>query len=282
MLPQRPGQGKDVVHIEMSDTDMSRAVEELWNPQQEESAGTREELEQRVEDQTAELAAAVEELESFAYSVSHDLRAPLRAITGFSRILLEEHADHLDAEGRRMLEIIDANVSRMGQLIDGLLRFSRLGRAEMERKPVDLTALVGSVVDQLALEDPDRDVKVVIRPLGVARCDHLTVRQVLANLIGNAWKFTRHEPDPVIEVGRRTEDGQDLYYVSDNGVGFDERYAAKLFGMFQRLHRDDEFEGHGIGLAIANRVIQRHGGRLWAVGRIGAGAEFRFTLGEAA
>ncbi len=239
-----------------------------------------EELEQRVRERTAQLEAANRELEAFSYSVSHDLRAPLRAIDGFSRVLLEDYADRLDEEGRRILGVIRDSTRRMGQLIDDLLAFSRLARAPIAVSDVPMDDLVRSVWAEVAAES-DRNVEFRVQPLPPARADRAMVRQVWLNLLSNALKFTRPRPVAVIEVGGRVEGEEAVYYVRDNGVGFDMRYADKLFGVFQRLHRADEFEGTGVGLAIVQRVVRRHGGRVWAEGKVDGGATFYFTLPRA-
>ena len=218
------------------------------------------------------------ELESFSYSVSHDLRAPLRAIHGFARILLEDHGPQLEAEAQRLLGVIDENTRRMGQLIDDLLAFSRLGRKELETAPVNMTDLVEGIADGLRRGEGDRAIDVAIAALPPAHGDRDLLRQALTNLLQNALKFTRRRPAARIDIGTRADGGETVYFVKDNGAGFDERYAGKLFGVFQRLHRVDEFEGTGVGLAIVQRIIHRHGGRVWAEGKVDEGATFYFTL----
>ncbi|HEV8266251.1 MAG TPA: PAS domain S-box protein [Gemmatimonadales bacterium] len=218
------------------------------------------------------------ELESFSYSVSHDLRAPLRAIHGFARILVEDHGGGLDPEARRVLGVIDDNTKRMGQLIDDLLAFSRLGRQELDTARVDMTELVRSVADGVRRGEGDRTLDIVVDPLPPARGDRGLLRQALTNLLQNAAKFTRRRAAAHVAVGARADGTETVYYVKDNGAGFDPRYADKLFGVFQRLHRLDEFEGTGVGLAIVQRIIHRHGGRVWAEGKLGGGATFFFTL----
>jgi light-regulated signal transduction histidine kinase (bacteriophytochrome) len=225
----------------------------------------------------AELELANRELESFSYSVAHDLRAPLRAIDGFARILVEDHAASLDAEAQRVLGVVITNVGRMGQLLDGLLAFSRLGRADLSQADIDMDALVDDVdTDLRPPGSPPVDVE--IGPLGHARGDPAMLRQVWVNLLANALKFAGGGPSPKITIERHDEPGEIVYSVADNGVGFDEQYASKLFGVFQRLHASSEFEGTGIGLAIVRRIVERHGGRVWAVGTVDAGATFYFTL----
>jgi PAS domain S-box-containing protein len=237
-------------------------------------------LEQRVQERTQALDATNKELEAFSYSVSHDLRAPLRSIDGFSQVLLEEYASALDAEGHGHLERIRAAAQRMGNLIDDMIMLSRISRAELKREELDVTALVAHLADALRQGEPDRAVTFAIEPGLVARADPRLLRIVLENLLGNAWKFTRHTPEAHISFGLLQTDGTAAFCVRDNGAGFDMAYADKLFTPFQRLHSPREFEGTGIGLATAARVIQRHGGRIWAEAAAGQGAAFHFTLGS--
>ena len=237
-----------------------------------------EELEQRVEKRTAQLEAANQELESFSYSVSHDLRAPLRAIDGFSRILLKDYGARLDAEGQRLLDIIRVNTQKMGQLIDDLLAFSRLGRREVKATDLDMGTLVRNVAGELQNTLGDRTVEWDLKPLPATRADRALMHQVWVNLLGNALKFTRLQEVAIIEVGCRPAEDEDIYYVKDNGVGFDMQFAHKLFGVFQRLHPYEEFEGTGVGLALVQRIVQHHGGRVWAEGQVNGGACFSFSL----
>ncbi len=237
---------------------------------------TRDLTERRGDEEA--LAQSHTELDRFSYSVSHDLRAPLRAISGYAQVLLEDHAAALDDEGRRMLRVIADSAKLGGQLIDGLLKFSQLGRRPLSTAPVDLTALARSVIDGLRGGEGVGEAEIVLQPLPAATGDPTLLRQVLANLIGNALKFSRGRAHPRIEIGARPERGEVAYYVRDNGVGFDMRFADKLFGVFQRLHRAEEFEGTGVGLALAHRIIQRHGGRMWAEAKPEEGATFWFTL----
>ena len=230
-----------------------------------------ERLEQRVQERTAEL-------ESFTYSVSHDLRTPLRAIDGFSRMLREDYADELDAEGERLVNVIYESAQRMSHLIDDLLALSRLGRKEMRRGTVDMQAVAEEAAEELTRTYPDHEPALEVDNVPPADGDRSMIQQVFSNLISNALKFTQDEDDPRIEIGAYEEEGTPVYYVQDNGAGFDMTYADKLFGVFQRLHDDEEFEGTGVGLAIVERVIRRHDGRIWAEGRVGEGATFYFTL----
>lgn len=238
----------------------------------------REENERELLLRSAALEAAIKELESFSYSVSHDLRGPLRAIDGFSRILMDDYNAQLDAEARRHLARIRNAVQRMGTLIDDLLGLSRVGRAEMQQVEVDLGRLANEVVEELRASDPQRIVQVTIASVLIGFGDEHLLRLALHNLIGNAWKYTRRTATARIEFGALQQDGQTVYFIRDNGAGFDMQYAGKLFGAFQRLHRDDDFEGSGIGLATVQRIIQRHGGRIWAEAEVNEGATFYFTL----
>ena len=224
------------------------------------------------------LAQSNQELERFSYSVSHDLRAPLRAINGYAQALWEDHAEKLGDEGKRLLAVIRDSAKLGGQLIDGLLNFSRVGRQALAKTPVNLTALAESVVAELRQTLASVAVEVVISPLPPASGDAALLRHVFVNLIDNAFKFSAKQAHPRVEIGAEQNGSEVAYYVRDNGVGFDMQYANKLFGVFQRLHRPDEFEGTGVGLALAQRIVQRHGGRIWAEGKVKEGATFRFTL----
>jgi light-regulated signal transduction histidine kinase (bacteriophytochrome) len=238
------------------------------------------ELEQRVVQRTTELEAANHELEAFSYSVSHDLRAPLRAINGFSQAIIEDEAGQLSEDGQRSFQRIVAAAHNMGELIDGLLALSRVARAEIRRETVNMSALAESVTAELRRTQPDRQVTVEIAPGLVAQGDARLLRVVLANLLGNAWKFTSRKTSPRIEFGVVSPpEGAPVYFVGDDGAGFDQAYAGKLFGAFQRMHAASDYEGTGIGLATVQRIIQRHGGRVWAEGVVNAGAKFYFTLG---
>ncbi|HEX5417895.1 MAG TPA: ATP-binding protein [Chloroflexota bacterium] len=232
-----------------------------------------------LERQASELASANRELEAFSYSVSHDLRAPLRALDGFSRILLDEHAEGLSDDAVRYLDIIRTSAVQMGQLIDGLLRFSRLGRQPLSRHLVAVNPLVQQVLENLQPECEGRAVEIAVAELAPCQADATLLRQVFANLIANALKFTREREPARIEVGTFEKDGETVYFVKDNGVGFNMRYADKLFGVFQRLHRPEEYEGTGVGLAIVQRIVHRHGGRIWAEAEPRVGATFYFVLG---
>jgi two-component system sensor histidine kinase/response regulator len=218
------------------------------------------------------------ELEAFSYSVSHDLRAPLRPLDGFSEALLEDYGDKLDAQAKHYLTRIRAAAQRMGQLIEDLLELSRMSRAEVKRKQVDLSALVDSIVEELRAGEPTRQVELVRAPDANVDGDPRLLRIALENLLRNAWKFTQKRPRCRIEFGKRTGDGGTVYFVRDDGVGFDPAFADKLFRPFQRLHTNAEFEGTGIGLAIVDRIVRRHHGRIWAEAAPDSGATFCFTL----
>jgi len=234
----------------------------------------------RAEQANALLEAVNRELEAFSYSVSHDLRAPLRAISGFAEAVVEDCAPRLDDEGKRYLALIRENAHKMGQLIDDLLTFSRVGRQQKVETQIDMAALAGSVFEELAPQAAGRRIEFVVRPVPPARGDRAMVRQVLMNLLANAIKFTRARQQGRIAFGYLAELAGGAYYVQDNGVGFDMQYADKLFGVFQRLHPLSEYEGTGVGLALVHRIVTRHGGRVWAEGREGLGATFYFTLPE--
>lgn len=228
-------------------------------------------LETRVEERTREL-------EAFSYTISHDLRAPLRAIDGFSKILLEDYESKLDDEGKRLLQVVRSNTARMGQLIDDILEFSRMGRREMGASSVDMESLVRSVFSDLQSTVAERDLRLEIKALPVARGDRAMIRQVLENLLTNAIKFSLPRDSALIEVSATVTGGECLYCVKDNGVGFDMRYVDKLFNVFERLHSTHEFEGTGIGLAIVKRIVTRHGGRVWAESRLGEWTAVYFSL----
>ena len=236
------------------------------------------ELEQRVLDRTAQLEAANHELETFSYSVSHDLRAPLRAIDGFSQILLEDYAGKLDDEGKRLLNVVRDNTARMGRLIDDILQFSRASRIEISYSEINMEGLVSEVIAELQADVADSKLQFEISPLPATKGDRAMMRQVLVNLLSNAIKFSRSRNPARINIGCSLEGNEATYFVSDNGAGFDMKFADKLFGVFQRLHSMDEFEGTGIGLAIVKRIITRHRGRVWAQGKVNEGATFYFAL----
>jgi light-regulated signal transduction histidine kinase (bacteriophytochrome) len=237
-----------------------------------------ERLEERVIERTAQLHAANKELEAFSYSVSHDLRAPLRAISGYAQILLEDYLPALDSEGQRVCNVITDEARRMGELIDDLLSFSRLSRKEIQSTKVDMKALVYSVYGEVTADEQRERIDFSVGKLPPAVGDPALLHQVWINLVSNAVKFTSKKERAVIEVGTKRSDSELIYCIRDNGAGFDIQYVDKLFGVFQRLHSEDEFEGTGVGLAIVQRIVQRHGGRVWAEGEPGKGATFYFAL----
>lgn len=266
-------------------TERKQAEAEIANLLQREKAARlevtklNEELEQRVMERTAQLQAANKELEAFSYSVSHDLRAPLRSIDGFSQALLEDHFDSLDPEAQHYLQRLRAGSQRMAQLIDELLMLSRITRSEMHRKTVDLSRIVQAIADELRQREPERQITFIIEPDVTAQADQQLLQAVLENLVENAWKFTSKNSAARIEFGIMPQpDGQPAYFIRDNGAGFNMAYADKLFGAFQRLHTPAEFPGTGIGLATVQRIIHRHGGHIWAESAVAQGATFYFTL----
>ncbi len=235
-------------------------------------------LESRVAQRTAQLEDAREQMESFGYSVSHDLRAPLRAIIGFASVLEADHSHQLDAGGKETLKIISDSSRKMGQLIDDLLSFSRLSRAPLEVGYADMKAIVDETLASLGAAWPAVDGRCRVGPMPQARCDAALMRQVWSNLLANAIKFSKTSAEPLIEAGGYQIGRENVYFVRDNGVGFDMRYVHKLFGVFERLHVEEEFSGTGVGLAIVKRIVVRHGGRVWAEARLGEGASFYFAL----
>jgi hypothetical protein len=235
-------------------------------------------LQRRVRERTAELEAANRELEAFSHSVSHDLRAPLRWIGGYSHLLEEELGPQLAGRGQELLGNIQDSVEQMGKLIEGLLNLARLGRQPLSKQPVKISTLVQQVLAELGQEQPNRQIEVGVEELPEVVGDPVLLRQVVVNLLSNAFKFTRGKEPALIEVGCQRQGGETAFFVRDNGAGFDMNYAAKLFGVFQRLHRPDQFEGIGVGLSIVQRVIQRHGGRVWAIAEPDKGATFYFTI----
>jgi light-regulated signal transduction histidine kinase (bacteriophytochrome) len=238
-------------------------------------------LEERVQERTRQLAAANQELEAFSYSVSHDLRAPLRAVDGFSQAVLEDYAGHLPAEGRRQLQTVRESAQRMAELIDDLLAFAKLGKQAMRREPVNMDQLVRSALADLQTQHTGRQIEFRVGALPPGVGDPALLKQVWMNLLSNAVKYTRGRLVAVVDISCNSDAGEPVYSVHDNGAGFDMQYVHKLFGVFQRLHRAEEYEGTGVGLAIVQRIVHRHGGRVWAAGAVDQGATFFFTINPA-
>ena len=237
-----------------------------------------DELEIKVAERTAQLAAINKELEAFSYSVSHDLRAPLRAINGYANMFKEDYGADLEPEAGRLINNITDYAKKMGQLIDDLLAFSRLGRKELLKAPVSMQDIVENICFELEGERDGHSVKFTIDQLPPACGDNFAIRQVWANLISNAVKYSTRKEKAIIEIGSQITGNEAVYYIKDNGAGFDMRYADKLFGVFQRLHSEEEFEGNGVGLATVHRIVSKHGGRIWAEAKVNEGATFYFTL----
>jgi PAS domain S-box-containing protein len=235
-------------------------------------------LNEDLKHQTIELEAAYKELETFSYSISHDLRTPLLVIAGFSRVLLERYSSHLDTKGQQFLSLMHSSTQKMLRLIDHLLTFSHSEHQQMKPSDINMSELAEAVFEELKSMDPGRQLRLNIKTLPPARGDKAMIHQVFVNLLSNAIKFIRPEEIGVIEIGARFEEKESIYYVKDNGVGFDMQHANKLFGVFQRFHSPEEFEGTGIGLAIVQRIIHRHGGQVWAEGEVNKGATFYFSL----
>jgi PAS domain S-box-containing protein len=271
------GEVKGVFAAARDVTDLRRTQQALQQ--------TLDQLELRIKERTAELVertrqleVANKDLESFSYSVSHDLRAPLRAIDGYARMLLKKHEHEFDEDSMRRFNVIRSSAQMMGQLIDDLLTFSRLGRKDVSKSKIDMEALISDVWKELQVISPDRKINLTVNSMPSGYGDRTLIKQVYTNLLSNAVKFTKFRDPALIEVGGHADGNDDVYYVKDNGVGFDMTYYDKLFGVFQRLHKADEFEGTGIGLATVHRMINRHGGRVWAEGKVDEGATFYFSL----
>jgi PAS domain S-box-containing protein len=269
-LKDDQGRVREIVLIHQDFTDIKQKEEEIQR--------INSYLEQRVEERTEELAGAMSEMEAFSYSVAHDLRAPLRAMASFARILLEDYSEKLDHEAQSFLSRIVENSIRMGELIDGLLDLSRISRATLEKNEVNLSAMAEEIVRSMEKRQPTPWARTLVHPDLRVEADVRLIHSALQNLLDNAWKFSQKSKDPLIEFGAEERDGERIFFVRDNGAGFDPSYTAKLFKPFERLHTGSEFPGTGIGLATVRRIIERHGGRVWAEGKLGGGATFHFTL----
>jgi signal transduction histidine kinase len=271
-----------VTKIDLKGSVLSRAIRYAIEREKSEQQIRRfnEELEERVQERTAELQAINEELEAFSASVSHDLRGPLHVISGYSVMLEETYGRILDPEGRKYLQRIHGSVQQMADIIEDLLKLSRLGRQQLKLQTTNLNEIIGAILADCEPAIKARKIEWRIGDLPEAECDQGLIKQVFTNLISNAIKYTRLHETAVIEIGQTVMDGDCVITVRDNGAGFDMKHADKLFGAFQRLHRQSEFEGTGIGLATVRRIIQRHGGRIWAEGEVEKGAAFHFTLGS--
>ena len=264
------GEGGKATHVVGINLDVTETFERLEEIRK---------LNASLKNRAAELETSVKELDAFSYSVSHDLRAPLRAIDGFSRIVEEDYAPKLDDEGRRLIGVIRGEAQRMGRLIDDLLTFSRLGRQKVESGRIDMEAMARKVFEELTAVEPGHVIQFNLQSIPPAFGSEAMIRQVWVNLIGNAVKFSGKRGRAEIEIGVEPgEAGEQVYFVRDNGAGFDMRYADKLFGVFQRLHTHEEFPGTGVGLALVQRIVHRHGGRIWGEGEVEKGATFRFTI----
>ncbi|NCU04537.1 MAG: HAMP domain-containing protein, partial [Chitinophagaceae bacterium] len=264
--------------VELKRTDELGALAHAFNVMANEINDTQKNLEAIVAKRTAQLEQANKELEAFSYSVSHDLRAPLRAVGGYAAMLNEDHAASLDDEGKRIAAAIVKNAGMMGQLIDDLIGFSRINRKQANVQEINMQQMVEQVVEELKAQRPNKNYRFVIHALPACKTDPQLIKQVWLNLVDNAMKYSALEDEPVIEIGATHTNGKVEYYVKDNGVGFDMKYSDKLFGVFQRLHRQDEFEGTGIGLALVKRIVERQHGSLRAEGSIGSGAVFSFSF----
>jgi light-regulated signal transduction histidine kinase (bacteriophytochrome) len=272
------GNYSTTVPIDMYQHDELGKLASAFNIMIEQVYQNHHELESKVEERTAQLENVNKELEAFSYSVSHDLRTPLRAINGYSIMLKEDYEGELDTEGQRIIRNIISNAKMMGQLIDDLLSFSRMGKKDLVRTRIDMQRLTETVVKELLQQEPENKYQVTIEDLPSVEGDEVMIKQVMMNLVGNAIKYSAKKDNPMIKVGVENEQAETTFYVKDNGAGFDMNYVGKLFGVFQRLHSQEEFEGTGVGLALVKRIIDKHKGKTWAEGQNGSGATFYFSI----
>jgi signal transduction histidine kinase len=277
LLFQNQEKEKRAVELQTANAELKKAKDNIRKLNEEDIRKLNDALEKKVIERTIELEAANQELEAFSYSVSHDLRAPLRIVSGYAIILQEEYNTVFDDEGRRLLSIVQDSAKKMGVLIDDLLAFSRLGKNQVVMTNVDMNSVVNLAVLELTTQ-ASKELKIAIGPLLSTFCDYSLISQVWKNLISNAIKYSAYNSHPVITISCKQTDIDIIYSVSDNGVGFDMKYAHKLFGVFQRLHDADEFEGTGVGLALVQRIIKKHGGKIWAEAELNKGAIFNFSL----
>jgi light-regulated signal transduction histidine kinase (bacteriophytochrome) len=277
LLFQNLEKEKRAVELSNANRDLKQAEENIRKLNDEDIRKLNEVLEQKVIKRTEELEAANQELEAFSYSVSHDLRAPLRMVNGYAIILQEEYENILDNEGKRLLTIVQDSAKKMGVLIDDLLTFSRLGRNGVFKSKADMNLVLSNAMAEIK-ELTEHKATITIHELMPALADQVLISQVWINLLANAIKYSAHNDDPRIDISCSQHDGEVIYTIKDNGVGFDMQYAHKLFGVFQRLHDAEEFEGTGVGLALAHRIIKKHGGKIWATAEVNKGASFSFSL----
>ena len=278
LLILKDAEGQERRRLTLADITELKQVQQNLEESQAKLRHLNQTLEQQVKERTLELEQAVRELESFSFSVAHDLKTPLRAIQGFSRMLLGEHTAELDAEGRRLFQVVVDNTQLISVHIDDILNLARMACQQIRKVSMDITGMATAVFARLQSQEPERDVRLIAKESPPAWGDSPLLYRVLTRLLENAFKFTKKNKTAVIEVGGRSEGRENIYYIKDNGVGFDEGYVHKMFGIFQRLHNGEEYEGAGVGLATVQRIIQRHGGRVWAEGKLNEGATFYFSL----